>query len=55
MLLALILGVRFEGPKNCKDSAVPANISTGIITSTGTGSAGTTVHVENTKIKCRAN
>jgi hypothetical protein len=52
------IGVRFEGPLNCKDSAVPGGgsraQSVGLITSTGTGSAGTTVYVEATKIRCRS-
>jgi hypothetical protein len=51
------IGVRFEGPVNCKDSAVPRDFrskqSRGFITTTATGSAGTTDHVEDTKIRCR--
>jgi hypothetical protein len=44
--------VFFQSPKNCENSVVPGDSSTGLITSTGTGSAGTSVYVENTKIKC---
>ena len=46
--------VFFQGPKNCQGSDVPSDKSTGAITSTGTGSAGTAVYVEDTKITCRA-
>ena len=49
------IGVTFRGPDNCKDGVVPANQSTGNITSTGTGSAGTAAFVRNVKIKCRKN
>jgi len=50
----LKIPVKFEGPKNCKDGVVPAgNLSTGNITSTATGSAGTAVYVETTTIRCR--
>jgi hypothetical protein len=55
------IGVGFEGPLNCEGSAVPSggpgrrqSLSTGTITSTGTGSPGTSVWVENTRIKCRS-
>jgi hypothetical protein len=55
------IGVGFEGPLNCEGSAVPSggpggrqSLSTGTITSTGTGSLGTPVRVENTRIKCRS-
>ena len=41
-----------RAPDNCENGAVPGGSSTGSITSTGTGSAGTSVYVENTKIKC---
>jgi hypothetical protein len=45
--------VFFESPLNCKDSAVPAgNSTTGLITSTATGSPGTAPYVTDTKIKC---
>jgi hypothetical protein len=44
--------VFFQGPLNCENGAVPGGSSTGSITSTGTGSAGTSVYVESTKIKC---
>jgi hypothetical protein len=49
--------VFFQGPLNCKDSAVPpdtgpSSSTTGLITATGTGSAGTTPYVEDIKIKC---
>jgi hypothetical protein len=47
--------VFFQGPDNCENGAVPPpkpDFSLGTITSTGTGSAGTSVYVENTKIKC---
>jgi hypothetical protein len=40
---------------NCENGVVPPpkpDFSLGTITSTGTGSAGTSVYVENTKIKC---
>jgi hypothetical protein len=55
------IGVRFEGPLNCENSAVPSggpgrqSFSTGTITSTAIGSRGTSVGVENTRIKCRSN
>jgi hypothetical protein len=47
--------VRFEGPKNCKDGAVPAGnkVTTGAITSTATGSPGTVAYVGTTSIKCK--
>ena len=55
------IAVGFEGPLNCEDSAVPSggpggrqSLSTGAITSTGTGSPSTSVWVENTRIKCRS-
>jgi hypothetical protein len=47
--------VFFRGPLNCENGAVPPpkpDFSLGTITSTGTGSAGTAVYVEDTKIKC---
>jgi hypothetical protein len=44
--------VFFQSPKNCENGAVPGGSSTGTITSTGTGSDGTSVYVESTKIKC---
>jgi hypothetical protein len=44
--------VFFQGPLNCESSAVPSGSSTGTITSTGTGSAGTTPYVETNSIKC---
>jgi hypothetical protein len=47
------IGVTFRGPENCKEGVVPANQSTGDITSTGTGSAGTAAFVRDVKIKCR--
>jgi hypothetical protein len=40
---------------NCENGAVPPpkpDFSLGTITSTGSGSVGTSVYVENTKIKC---
>jgi len=50
------LDVFFQGPLNCENSAVPPSgkpgSSTGTITSTATGSAGTTPYVESTGIKC---
>jgi hypothetical protein len=56
------IGVEFEGPLNCEDSAVPSggpsgrqSMSTGVIKSTGTGSSGTSATVEDTRIKCRSN
>jgi hypothetical protein len=55
------IGVRFEGPLNCENSAVPSggpggrqSFSTGTITSTGTGSPSTPVRVENTRIRCKS-
>jgi len=47
--------VFFQGPLNCENGAVPPpkpDFSLGTITSTGSGSVGTSVYVENTKIKC---
>jgi hypothetical protein len=56
------IGVEFEGPLNCEDSAIPSggpggrqSLSAGTITSTGTGSLGTSVRVERTRIKCKSN
>ena len=49
----LKLDVFFEGPLHCENGAVPPpkpDFSLGTITSTG--SAGTSVYVESTKIKC---
>ena len=45
----------FQGPLNCENGAVPPpkpSFSLGTITSTGTGSPGTTLYVEDTRIKC---
>ena len=44
-----------ESPAHCANGAVPppgSNFSLGTITSTGTGSLGTTDYVEDTRIKC---
>jgi hypothetical protein len=50
--------VFFQGPKNCENSAVPTGgnhpKSTGLATSTATGSAGTAPYVETTSIRCDA-
>jgi hypothetical protein len=55
VVTSLKIPVKFVGPKNCKDGAVPSGKkpSTGNITSTATGSPGTAVYVENTRIKCK--
>jgi hypothetical protein len=47
------LDVFFQSPLNCENSDVPSDKSTGTITSTGTGPAGTSVYVEDTRIACR--
>jgi hypothetical protein len=46
--------VFFRGPENCEGSVAPSIKSTGTITSTGTGSAGTPDYVEDTAITCRS-
>jgi hypothetical protein len=49
------LDVFFQGPLNCEGGTVPPpkpGFSLGTITSTGTGSAGSTDYVESTSIKC---
>jgi len=55
------IAVAFEGPSNCAGSAIPSggpgrgqSVSTATMMSTGTGSPGTRVRVENTRIKCRS-
>jgi hypothetical protein len=52
------LDLFFQGPRNCKDSVVPTGgnhpKSTGLATTTATGSPGTAPHVETTAIKCDA-
>jgi hypothetical protein len=54
-LTAVKIPVKFEGPNNCKDGAVPTGNkpSTGNIASTATGSPGTPVYQETTRIKCK--
>jgi hypothetical protein len=52
------MDVLFRGPKNCLDSVPPfdpgsaVGKSTGTVTSTATGSAGTPAVVESTLVKC---
>ena len=52
------MDVFFEGPVNCLDSVSPftpgpaVGRSTGTVTSTATGSAGTPALVESTSVKC---
>jgi hypothetical protein len=52
------MDVFFQGPKNCLDSVPPytegpaVGKSTGTITSTATGSAGTAPRIESTSVKC---
>jgi hypothetical protein len=55
VVTSLKIPVKFVGPKNCKDGAVPSGkkLSTGNIMSTATGSPGTAVYVKATRIKCK--
>lgn len=52
-------GVEFEGPLNCKDSAVPTGAgssprSTDVIRSTGSGHPSTPILFKDILIKCKA-